>query len=457
MTDLAPRTQYLLLHRTARAQSEGRLPSLAVGVVRRGSLAWSAGRGRLPDGSTPDADTQYRIGSLTKTFTAVLVLRLRDEGRLDLSDPLDRHLPGTPLGDRTIRQLLSHGAGVQAETDGPWWERTPGGDWAQLARTLHPGAAPLPAGQRFHYSNLGYSALGEVVARLRGRSWADCLVDEVLVPLGMGRTTFRPEPPAAPGLAVHPWADLVLPEPEFDAGAMAPAGQLWSTLTDLAAWVGFLSGTGPAGGQAVLSADSLQEMRAPVTVETRPTGWAGYGLGLQVWPVEGGAHVGHGGSMPGFLAGLRLDPQTGDAALVLANATAGLDPALPGDLLEILADEEPVLPEDWTPHPVAAGVIDLLGPWYWGPSAFAVKALADGLIAIVPLGPQGGRASRFRPQPDGSWVGLDGYYAGEKLRVVRRPDGAISHLDLASFIFTREPYDPEAEVPGGVDPEGWRA
>lgn len=67
-----------------------------------------------------------------------------------------------------------------------------------------------------------------------------------------------------------------------------------------------------------------------------------------------------------------------------------------------------------------------------------------------------GRGARFVAQPDGSWIGLDGYYAGETLRVVRVGDGSVSHLDLGSFVFTREPYDPASAVPGGVDAEGWR-
>lgn len=67
-----------------------------------------------------------------------------------------------------------------------------------------------------------------------------------------------------------------------------------------------------------------------------------------------------------------------------------------------------------------------------------------------------GRSARFRAESDGTWTGLTGYYAGETLRAVRREDGAVSHLDLGSFVFTREPYDPQAPVPGGVDPQGWR-
>ncbi|CAM5306156.1 serine hydrolase [Streptomyces narbonensis] len=76
-------------------------------------------------------------------------------------------------------------------------------------------------------------------------------------------------------------------------------------------------------------------------------------------------------------------------------------------------------------------------------------------MVLEPLRGAGRRAS-FRALPEGGWVGLNGYYAGETLRVVRRPDGSVSHLDLASFVFTREPYEPGDAVPGGVDEAGWR-
>ncbi|MGZ4550000.1 MAG: serine hydrolase domain-containing protein, partial [Blastococcus sp.] len=110
-----PTTARVLLARTARAQREGRAPSLVAGVVRDGGLVWSTGRGDVPE---PHTDVQYRLGSISKTVTAVAVMRLRDEGRLHLDDPLDRHLPGTPFGDRTVGQLLSHLAGGSAESPG---------------------------------------------------------------------------------------------------------------------------------------------------------------------------------------------------------------------------------------------------------------------------------------------------------------------------------------------------
>src|SRR3954449_6111110 len=210
-----PTTARLLLARTARAQREGRAPSLVAGVVRDGGLAWSAGRGDVPE---PHTDVQYRLGSISKTVTAVAGMRLRDEGRLHLDHPLDRHLTGTPFGDRTVGQLLSHLAGASAESPGGWWERTPGGSLADLR--LGPADFVLGAARRFHYSNLGFGLLGEMVARMRGTSWEEAVRTEVLAPLGMDRTTPRPVPPAASGVAVHPWADVVLREPEHHAGVM---------------------------------------------------------------------------------------------------------------------------------------------------------------------------------------------------------------------------------------------
>ena len=433
-----PATARTLLARTARVQRDGRAPSLVAGVVRDGGLAWSAGRG---DVAEPHDDVQYRLGSISKTVTALVVMRLRDEGRLGLDDPLEQHLPGTPLGDRTVGQLLSHLAGATSETPGGWWERVPGGSLAELRLTGDD--VVLGAARRFHYSNLGFGLLGELVARLRGRSWDDAVRDEVLAPLEMDRTTPRPSGRAAQGSAVHPWADVVLPEPEHHAGVMAAAGQLWATLADLARFGAFLLGdTGE-----VLSPATLEEMAVPAGVDSSAPGWSAYGLGLQVLRVDGHTLVGHGGSMPGFLAGVFVDRVEQVGAVSLANTTSGLDPLVPGLIADLRA-AEPRVVEAWAPSapPVP---LDQLGVWFWGPAPHVLRAQAGGLLHLGPLPGRGGRASRFAQREDGTWVGLDGYYAGETLRIA--PD----HLDLATFVFTRTPYDPQAPVPGGVDESGW--
>ncbi|WUB63327.1 beta-lactamase family protein [Streptomyces sp. NBC_00582] len=452
--ELLPGTRRALLHRIAVAQTDGRAPSLVAAVVRDGQAVWHGARTSV-DGHAPDENVQYRIGSITKTFTAVLVLRLRDEGALDLGDPLERHLPGTGAGELTIAHLLAHTGGLAAETPGPWWERTPGSLRPELADVLGEGTALHPAGRRHHYSNPGYAVLGSLVEKLRGASWEEALRREVLEPLGLHRTSMRPQAPAAGGWAVHPWADAMQPEPVEEYGPMAPAGQLWSTTGDLARFAAFLM----RGDERVLSEETLREMRtpaAPAEVTDLAEG-ATYGLGMQVQYREGRLLAGHSGSVPGFLANLTIAAADDVAAVVLANCTSGpLLGQVGADLVRLVAEAEPRIPQPWRPlREVDRSVLDLAGPWYWGTSPSVLRVTADGLIALGPLA-GGGRRSRFRANGDGTWTGLEGYFAGEVLRAVRRPDGTVDHLDLGTFVFTRQPYEEGAAVPGGVDPEGWR-
>jgi CubicO group peptidase (beta-lactamase class C family) len=444
-------TARALSHRLAEEQAQGRLPSIAAGLVRRGELVWSDAVGTVSgrvDGERATVDTQYRIGSITKTFVAVEVMRLRDEGRFELNDPVSRHLGDSSFGDVTIAQLLSHTSGLQAETSGPWWERTAGGTYAELVESA-PQLRSRP-GARFHYSNVGYAVLGELVGRLRKVPWDEAILTGLLVPLGMSRTTTRPQVPAARGWGVHPLADLLHVEPEHDAGAMAPAGQLWSTTTDLARWAAFLAGE-TAG---LLAAETLEEMCQPIAVNDEPgQPWTGaHGLGWQLWNIDGTRFAGHGGSMPGFLAGMRVNQDTGDGCVVFANATSGMKGAVGGELLSLLTEREPLPPTPWTADADQAGGLDLVGDWYWGTTAYTLRLAGDGHLVLGEPGTA--RGSRFRPAEEG-WVGLDGYHSGEPLVVIRDRSGRPSHLDLGSFRFSRTPYDPAADIPGDVHPDRW--
>ncbi|GGR47654.1 serine hydrolase domain-containing protein [Streptomyces netropsis] len=450
--ELLPATRRALLHRLAVGQNNGRAPSMVGAVMREGRMVWAEGYGAV-DGQVPGADTQYRIGSLTKTFVAVLVLRLRDEGLIDLGDPLGKHLDTPEGGEATIAQLLAHTSGLAAEARGPWWERTDGALRPDLADIFGERPQRHPAGRLHHYSNPGFALLGALVERLRGDDWGTVLRREVLEPLGMDRTTLGPEAPHAAGWAVHPWADALLPEPAVNTGRMAPAGELWSTAADLCRFAAFLLD----GDDRVLGAESLAEMRVPAVGPQDPQWVTGYGLGVQMTRQNGRVLFGHCGSMPGFVSALWVSPEESLAGVALANLTNGFEvSALASDLVGTVADHEPRIPAPWRPlDEVDPELLELTGPWYWGATPFALRLCAGRGLELSPLG-RGGRGARFRAEADGTWTGLDGYYTGETLRAVRTAAGAPSHLDIGTFVFTREPYEPGDAVPGGVDEGGWR-
>jgi CubicO group peptidase (beta-lactamase class C family) len=442
--------------RLAEEQVASRLPSLTAGVVRDGKVRWCGSRGSagLIGVTEATAATQYRIGSISKTFAAVLVMRLRDEGVLELNDPIGAHLAELSELPITIAQLLSHTSGLRAETSGPWWERTPGVDFSELvSSSIRPVDLLCRPGRRFHYSNTGYAVLGELVARKRSRPFAEVVRQELLDPLAMVRTTLRPVPPCAQGLAVHPQGDVVLLEPEHDCVAMAPAGQLWSTVEDLARWSEVLTGQRPD----ILRSDTVAEMTEPIGLTDIPgQSWtAAYGLGLQLWNQDGRRRYGHSGSMPGFVAMFVIDAATTNVLLVLSNSTSAFRPQFADELFALVLSEQAEQPRAFDPKisPIGVEDMDLVGVWYWGPRTYELTHCPDGHLELRGL--PYGRDGRFKPNGDGTYTGEWGYFAGERLEGPRLADGSLSHLDIASFVFTRTPYDDKADIPGGLDDNGW--
>ncbi|MGH3736961.1 MAG: serine hydrolase domain-containing protein [Micromonosporaceae bacterium] len=418
----------------ATAQTDGRTPALIVGVVRDGALAHVAAAG-APE---PGADTQFRIGSITKTLTATLVMRLRDAGRLTLDDPLETHLPGTPVGAVTVRQLLGHASGMQREPDGPWWERAPGVPLETLLAGLRPDSLIHPRYRTHHYSNLGYGLLGALAARLGGAPWFELVRDQLLAPLGMARTTYQCQEPYARGYVAHPWHGTLREEPRHDSGAMAPAGQLWSTVADLARWAGFLADP-PA---EVLDPATLEEMVVPVSISNVESWSGGYGLGLQLIRRGDRVLVGHGGSMPGYQAFLAVHRGTGTAALAYANAYNMKASILElcGEVIEEVLDREPATTEAWqpgrTPPPEIA---ELCGRWWFMGTEVQAGYRADaGELVIHPV-ERPAMEWRFTPEGTDLWRCHSGVNDGELLTVRREANGAVALLDIATFEFTRDP------------------
>lgn len=446
-----------LEHRLRREQADQRLPSIAAAVVRGGETLWAGGAGTVDghaDGTAATAQTQYRIGSITKSMVAITVLRLAEQGLVDLTDPIRTHLPelDASLDRVSVLALLGQSGGLAAETAGPWWERSAGVTWEELLPSIRRVGLP---GRRFHYSNVGYAVLGRLVEQLRGRAWHEVLADEVLKPLRMTRTSVSPKGRHAPGLAVHPDAPLLHREPHTETGAMAPAGQLWSTARDLGRWAGFLI----VGNEQVLSTRMLREAQQPgMVVDTAGGPWERcYGLGFDVRNTGTRRLVGHGGSMPGFQASVMVDVDEGSGVCLLTNSTAGPSAAVARDLIEVLDTHHPAPVQAWharTRTDDTVPIADLVGEWYWGPRPYRLRLLGDDLLELGPVG-GGPRWSAFERTGADTWVGRDDYWTGETLRLVRSGDAI--YLDLGSFRLSRRPYAPDSDIPGGVDADGWGA
>lgn len=461
-------------HLVAQAQATGQVPTLVAAVIRHGAVVHLAGAdeaGSDPATAAAGATTQHRIGSITKTMTATLVMQLRDAGALDLDRPLTTLLPRAAIPSTagwesiTCRHLLAHVSGLRREPDRQWWERTEGPSREELVDSLAEGPTggpvldlpilPIPHSRpphpyrSPHYSNLGYGLLGMVLEQVTGRTWWELFDRRLRTSLGMERTTYLPEEPFARGYVVHPWDASLRQEPHYDSRAMAPAGQLWSTLGDLARWAGFLTGPDPS----VLAPASLAEMCQPVTID--PHSWAGgQGLGLALWRDRDRIYVGHGGSMPGYLAVLLAHRDTGIAVAAFANAYTlhgtnirrfgvrllgtVLDGALPAPDTEHPDPQTTPWRAAGTPAP--ATVAQLLGSWWWMGREYRMSW--DPKAAEVVLTDLTGTAetpNRFAEVGPDRWRGTAGAEHGEPMTVQRSSDGVVHALDIGRFVYTRQP------------------
>lgn len=431
-----------------------RQPSLSGALAIDGSIVWTGAVGNadpLGPARAPDADTQYRIASITKPQVAVAVCALADAGAVDLHRPLATWVPDAPTGAATVAQFLAHTSGLPAEPPGPWWERAGGPTWeALLAARITPLFAP---GTRFHYSNLAYGVLGRLLETVTGEDWDSALAHLVRGPLGMTRTARTPEPGHAVGVGVHPRADLVHPEPVPAYLALGAAGELWSTPSDLVRFGSFLAGAIPGVLRPSTRAAVLRPIAWP-DVAGEPYATA-HGLGVMVSNDGGQRTYGHAGSVPGFTADLRVDAERRLAVAACGNATTPF-----GGVMGLLDAVRATRPEPDLPSIGDETAEELCGLWYWGTREHVLDTPAPGRLLLV--GPDGKGASTFALDADGdgnadTWVGDGGdYFHGERLRVIRDAGGRVHALDVATFCFTRTPYDPAVDLPGGGDPDGWR-
>jgi CubicO group peptidase (beta-lactamase class C family) len=209
---------------------------------------------------------------------------------------------------------------------------------------------------------------------------------------------------------------------------MAPAGQLWSTVTDMAKWAGFLADPAPA----VLARETVDEMCAPVVISDLESWTAGHGLGPQLFRVGERVYVGHGGSMPGYLAHVAVHRRSRMGVVVFANAyeldgTTIQQVSL--DALTAALDSEPEPVPAWRPQ-----AAEICGRWWWMGREYSITPDGDALLMTGPH-----HETRFAREAPDRWRGLCGPNEGEVLRILRTADGTAERLDIATFVFSRDP------------------
>ena len=427
-----------LLGRLGTAQRAWRSPGVSAGVVRGGRLVWSAHVGSARVGAvraTADDDTQFMIGSVTKTFTALAVMALRDEGRLSLDDTLDTFLPDTRHSRVALRQMLAHASGLQREPVGNIWESLEAPDRAAFLQGVEEAEQVLPPHHAFHYSNLAYGLLGQVIETVTGQDWEHVVHARILDPLRMTRTGLTPADDRALGYQVDPYAGTVREEPLFTLNATAPLGGLWSTVSDMARYAAYVADP----DDRVVRPETIDEMCRPL-IMTDVDGWTGaYGLGFGMGRRGDRVYVGHGGAMPGYLTGLRVRRKEGIGAVVFSNSTSGaLTLTLATDLVDAVLDAEPSLASAWVPEQPRPELAELLGLWWseGSPITFFVRdgQLWSRLADDDPLS-----ETRYAAEGTDRFRAVAGRERGEVLEVVRTPEGGVEKLYFATYAVTRAP------------------
>ena len=307
-------------------------PGLSVGIVHDQELVWARGFGYadLANRVAASATTRYRIASVTKLFTSTAILLLRDAGRLQLDDPVDRHLPWFEIRRRqpdaapiTIRHLLTHTSGLPREAAFPYWTDARFPSRALVRETLPHQESAYPTDTRWKYSNLALTLAGEIVAAVSGRPWEEFVEQRILEPLGMSDTVAGPPRPDDARLAVAygrrlPGAERAVLDSATDYAGIAYAANMTSTVADLAKFAQLQFRDGPAGGDQILRGSTLREMQRVHWLD--PNWTQGWGLGFKVIRRRGATYVGHSGRVPGHRTQVLLCPAAKTGVIVIGNA-----------------------------------------------------------------------------------------------------------------------------------------
>lgn len=331
-------------------QTYGKVPGISAGIVHDQDLIWQRGYGHsnLETKRPADADTLYSICSISKLFTAIGIMQLRDAGELNLRDPVGDHLDWFNIeqahdgsGPATIESLLTHSSGLPRESDFPYWigPDFPFPTRAQIIDRLSVQETLYPAQHYFQYSNLALSLAGEIIQERSGQEYSAYVKQNILGPLGLADTrTYYPEDLRGEQMAIgytgmHRSGTRDPVAPFFTRGITAAAG-FTSSVNDLAKFASWQFQLLETGDDDVLSANTLREMHRVHWVD--PDWETTWGIGFNVRQEDDMTVVSHGGGCPGYITSFSMTPKTRLAAIVLTNAGDGPAGRTATNILKIL-------------------------------------------------------------------------------------------------------------------------
>lgn len=329
---------------------EMKVPGASIAIVRDGKILRTGGYGfaDVENGVSATPKTVYQIGSVTKQFTSTLIMKLREEGKIDLEKSIREYLPEVPEAWKsvTVRQLLNHTSGIFSYTSLPEMFETLLVQRTDLADIIKRSAAQKPdfaPGESFSYNNTAYFLLGAILEKVSGQSYGDLLKERIFSPLGMSATSVTDWAAIMPHRArgYHLEGGKLVNAPWMDMSWPGAAGNLSSSVEDLAKWMIAQEG-------AMLKPESWRMMLEPTK---HGKGTTPYGFGWALSKVNDHPIIEHGGGIPGFVSLVRRYPTKGIAIVVLTNSGSAdaTDPIADG----IAAHLDPSLKKP-EPKPVAA-------------------------------------------------------------------------------------------------------
>jgi CubicO group peptidase (beta-lactamase class C family) len=374
--------------------------------------------------SIPNApDVKFRLCSVTKQFTAALVLLLQEDGKLNIADPIVKYLPDVPKHWEkiTLAELLGHTSGIPDiinDKDFGTWSMSPHSPAEQLAR-IRDKPLEFEPGSRFAYSNSNYVLLGMVIEQAGGQKYGDLLRQRILLPLDMKDSGLDADELVLPRRAqgYNPGKNgLISARQSISMTVPWAAGSIYSTTGDMLRWE-----RGLFGGK-VLNEASLKAMTTP--------GQGGYGLGVEVAETDGLKVIKHDGGMPGFSARLTYVPERKIAVIVLSNVYGPATAAMGEQLLDVAMGKAVVLASERKPVPIAKSELGRFVGVYDVAPAFAI-AISVGDDSLMAQG-----SNQTRPMPliyQGIVEGHPRFYIPKRdaeLEFVTDATGAVNSLVL---------------------------